>query len=73
MIGICRKYVASNSTEICRACHKPITEGQAFTLIPLGPGDNEESRARMAAHVVYNSVGAAVHWECCEDSYKKKE
>lgn len=67
----CRRLIAQE-TQPCRACHKAIEAGDYFTLIPLGPGDNEEERARMAAGLVYTAVCASVHWGCCDDNYKRR-
>ena len=48
----------------CHACHKPFMNGDYTTLIPLGPGDNEEERAKARLGRHYNAVAVEVHWEC---------
>lgn len=50
--------------ELCRACLRPIVTGDYVTLFPLGPGDSEEERARMAAGITYTARCAIVHWDC---------
>ena len=50
--------------DICPACRKPFVAGDITTLIPLGPGDDEESQERCRKGRVYNAVAAPVHWSC---------
>lgn len=56
--------------ELCRACLTPIKVGDAVTLIPLGPGKDEEERARMMIGLVYTAKCALVHWDCCDLSLR---
>lgn len=57
-------------SEECPACKKPFKEGDYTTLLPIGPGDNEESRKRAAAGAAYNAVAIEVHWECSAFAYE---
>jgi hypothetical protein len=50
--------------DICPACGKAFEEGDATTLIPLGPGDDAEAQARCRAGRAYNAVAAPIHWAC---------
>lgn len=56
--------------EICFVCKKPMLEGEYTTLVPLGPGEDEDSRQRAAEGRAYNTVAIEVHWECSEYPYK---
>lgn len=48
----------------CPACDEPFREGDYTTLIALGPGGNQEERARRDEGRPYNSVAVEVHWDC---------
>lgn len=59
--------------ESCPACRRPFKEGDYTTIVPVGPGDDEESRERCAQGRPYNAVGIEVHWLCSEYPYKYEE
>jgi hypothetical protein len=48
----------------CAACYGPITQGQAFTRIRLGPGGDPLERQRAREGNPYNPVRVPVHWAC---------
>ena len=48
----------------CPACDRVFTAGDYVTLVPLGPGADEEARAKARAGRPYNSAAACVHWAC---------
>jgi hypothetical protein len=50
--------------EVCPPCHQPFVAGDYVTLIPLGPGDDPEERAKAAVGRPYNAVASVVHWAC---------
>lgn len=48
----------------CAACKRPFVEGDSTTLVPLGPGDDEEQQQRAREVRPYNAVASLVHWSC---------
>lgn len=50
--------------ELCLACGNPLEGGQSTTLIPLGPGDDIESRQKAADGRWYNAVAVEIHYVC---------
>ncbi len=48
----------------CPACRDPFIAGDYTTIVPLGPGDDPESRERARAGRVYNAVAVEAHWSC---------
>jgi hypothetical protein len=50
--------------EKCPACMKPFVAGDYTTLVPLGPGDDEEARRKAKEGRIYIAVAAHVHWDC---------
>lgn len=48
----------------CPACHVPLRAGDYTTLIPLGPGNDEEAQARCREGQAYNAVAVEVHYRC---------
>lgn len=48
----------------CRACDRLIVAGEFFSMISLGPGDDEEARERCRKGRPYDAVELVVHWEC---------
>lgn len=48
----------------CPACDQVFMAGDFVTLVPLGPGGDEEERAKARAGRHYNSAAACVHWAC---------
>lgn len=48
----------------CQACHKPFAEGDFTALVPLGPGDDEEARARAREGAAYTGVAIELHYAC---------
>lgn len=48
----------------CKACEKEFAPGDATTLIPIGPGGDQEAREDCREGRTYNSESLAVHWAC---------
>lgn len=48
----------------CAACTGKFEVGDYTTLIPLGPGSDEEAQMRAYAGGFFNSVAVEVHWSC---------
>lgn len=48
----------------CPACHQEFAEGDFTCLIPIGPGDHEDSRRAAMAGKAYNAVALEIHWAC---------
>lgn len=48
----------------CPGCHIPFAQGDFTTLIPLGPGGDEEAQKRAREGRPYNAVALEVHWSC---------
>ena len=48
----------------CIACHKPMVTGETILLLVIGPGDDEEERARCRAWKPYTAVSVPVHFAC---------
>ncbi len=49
----------------CPACGVPFKEGDYTTIVPLGPGNNEDEQAKARQSLPYNAVSLEVHWTCC--------
>jgi hypothetical protein len=49
---------------VCVACGVRLREGDVTTLVPLGPGDDEEAQEKCRAGRFYNAVAVEVHWTC---------
>lgn len=48
----------------CEACGVAFKGGDYTCLVPLGPGDDPDSRQRAREGRPYNSVAVEVHWAC---------
>lgn len=55
--------------KICPGCNKPIEVGQTITWMAIGPGDDEEERAKARESKPYNSKCIELHWECSAIAY----
>lgn len=53
---------------MCPACGKPFVYEDYTTLIPLGPGDSDESRERAREGRWFNAVAIEVHYTCATGS-----
>lgn len=51
-------------TDRCVACMRPITLGEHYTLVRLGPGEDPIERQRAREGRAYNPVLAILHWAC---------
>ena len=51
---------------VCPGCGQAFQEGDITTLVCIGPGDDEEARARANAGRPYNAVAVPVHAECAD-------
>lgn len=50
--------------DLCPACDTPFVEGDYFTIVPLGPGDDPVARAKARQNRWYAAIGIEVHWAC---------
>ena len=48
----------------CPGCLLPLAVGDYTTLIPIGPGDDEEARERCREGRWYNAVSIEAHFGC---------
>jgi hypothetical protein len=49
----------------CAACHEPFRIGDVHAMVPVGPGNNPEARARARAGLKADvSSAVPVHWAC---------
>lgn len=48
----------------CQACHQFFKAGDYTTLIPLGPGADEEERQKAREGRPYNAIALEIHWAC---------
>lgn len=48
----------------CPACQRPFVAGDFTALVPLGPGEDEENRAKAAEGRPYTAVAVEVHYAC---------
>ena len=53
---------------ICPGCKRPFKVGDVVTLVCIGPGDDEEERAKAQAGRPYVAVGLPVHADCADPS-----
>ena len=49
---------------VCSACQEAFFAGQFITLIPVGPGSDEEERHKARTGRPYIAVALPVHWSC---------
>ncbi len=60
-----RKFVLTALTQdICPGCHKALLMGETATLVPIGPGDDEEEREKARNGRAYNAVAILAHYAC---------
>ena len=52
--------------EVCAACDVAFVTGDITSLIPLGPGLNEEERKKALVGEEYVAVCAVVHASCAD-------
>jgi len=52
--------------EPCAACGTPFAVGDYTTLVPLGPGPDEEARENARQGAYYNAIAVEIHWECAD-------
>jgi hypothetical protein len=50
--------------EQCPACGEPMAVGEFTALVALGPGGDEDARARAIAGLGSNAVAVEVHFRC---------
>lgn len=48
----------------CIACRMPFKPGEIVTLVPIGPGKDEEARKKCRNGEPYNAVAIPIHWSC---------
>lgn len=49
---------------MCLLCQETYEIGDYTTILPLGPGGDEESRTLCRAGQPYEGIGVEVHWTC---------
>lgn len=52
------------SDKPCPACGNPFKKDEFTTLVPIGPGDSEESRRKCREGKAYNAVAVEAHYAC---------
>ena len=50
--------------QVCPACSVPFKEGDALTLVSLGPGSDPDERHKARVGRPYNAIAQPVHWAC---------
>lgn len=50
--------------ETCPACDIPFVEGDQYTLVPIGPGEDRVEQERCDEDRFYNAVAILVHYTC---------
>ena len=48
----------------CPGCNVEFKTGDVITLIPIGPGDDEDARKMCQQGFDYNAVAIPAHWAC---------
>lgn len=48
----------------CLLCQEPYVAGDYTTILPMGPGGDQESRTLCRAGQPYEGIGVEVHWVC---------
>lgn len=54
----------ADDTALCWACGEGFKAGDYTTLVPLGPGADEEAQGKAREGRWYNAVALEVHWAC---------
>lgn len=57
----------------CPGCHIPFRAGDYVTLVPIGPGDDLEERAKARSGKPYNAIAQVVHWGCATGKLDHQE
>lgn len=50
--------------ELCPGCRTVIKPGDYVALVPIGSGDDEDSRRACREGRVYNAVAVVAHYSC---------
>lgn len=61
------------TSEECPACNEWFEIGDVITLVPLGPGPDEEDREKARANRWYNALAIPVHAECAGWDLEQEE
>lgn len=48
----------------CPGCNEQFKEGDITTLVPIGPGGDEEARKKAQRQKPYTGVSLPIHWTC---------
>jgi len=48
----------------CLLCQERLKVGEYTTVIPLGPGNDEDAQAACRAGRPYHGIGIEAHWGC---------
>jgi hypothetical protein len=48
----------------CLLCQEPFRTGNYTTILPLGPGYDDDAQAACRAGKPYHGIGTEVHWGC---------
>ncbi len=54
--------------EVCPGCQEPFAEGDATTLVVVGPGADPEERDKALRGAPHNAVAVPAHWACVTGS-----
>jgi hypothetical protein len=57
----------------CPACRWPFLKGQYTTIVPLGPGVDEEEQEKAREGRWYNARAIEVHWSCATGKVDDEE
>ena len=49
---------------VCPSCHQTFQSGDYLVLLPVGPGDDEEERAKRRKGNAFTGAAIPVHWAC---------
>jgi hypothetical protein len=56
--------LAISDERSCPGCDGSFEEGNYLTLVTIGPGADEDERAKAREGRAYNAVSVPVHWAC---------
>ena len=55
-----------DNARTCPGCSRAFLPGDVTTLVTIGPGDDEDARARRDEGRPYNAIALPVHWDCSD-------
>ncbi len=57
-------HYLTNNPEECPGCGKPFDVGCYVSLIPIGPGEDEDERKKAREGRPYNAIAIPAHYAC---------